>query len=367
MSIYIFLKTFEQQVIRPISYIIFPRSLRHFYLNLKMKILLFFRPIRYTFYQGDADLGHRLCIFVSFQKYGIQRTTWKYIKYLKEALGYGVVLISNCPLHKKDIPMLQDLCVEVIERDNIGHDFGAYKDGIIRYLDKLGFLETLLIANDSVIGPICDMREMHDKMQNEDCDFWGLNDFQESRDIFKINTESIPHVCSYFICFKKNIITTVIFKDFWKKLSYPTGRKIAIRNEKKLGQYFLNNKFKYSVFLKKEEIINYIAENRNTFDSDMFFSNKLLKNPKIKNPYYFISHSHTNSTCPMLTLTHFKMPFMKRNLIRENIVDMNIFKAIINTYELQLTDVITKEEIIDEMGLDPRTENSIFRWEKYII
>lgn len=362
-----FLKTFERRVIRPISYLIFPRSLRHRYLNLKMKIFLFFKPVISSCHEGKVILKDRLCIFISFQKNGIQRTTWKYLRHLKEELGYGIVLISNCPLNKEDIPRLQDLCVEVIERDNIGYDFGGYKDGIIRYLDRLDSLETLLIANDSVIGPIYDMREIHDKMQNEDCDFWGMNDFHETSENYQLNKKTLPHVCSYFICFKNNIITTEVFKDFWKKLTYPTGRKIAVRNEKKLGQYLLNNKFKYSVFIKKEEIINYIAENRNTFDSDMFFSHTLLKKLKIKNPYFFISYFHTNSTCPMFTFTHFKMPLMKRELIRNSIVDMNIFKAILDRYEEQLTGIITKEEIMDEIGLDPRTPNSIYKWKKYII
>jgi hypothetical protein len=367
MSTDLFLKTFEKHFIRPISYIIFPRWLRHYFLKLKMKVILHFRPIKYTYYKGNVILGDNLCVFVSFQKNGIQPSTWKYIKHLKEELGYGIVLVSSCPLQKKDIPSLQDLCVEVIERDNIGYDFGGYKDGILRYLDKLEFLETLLIANDSVIGPIYNMREMHNKMQNEDCDFWGLNDFYESRDIFKLNTQSVPHVCSYFICFKKNIIVTETFKNYWEKLPYPNGRKTAIRNEMKLGQYFLNNKFKYSVFIKKEEVINFIAENRDTFDYGMFFSNKAAKNPKIKNPYLFVSFFHTNYTCPMLTLTFFKMPLMKRDLIKSNIVDVSIFKAILNKYEEQFTGIVTKEEIIDEIGLDPRTQNSIYKWEKYVI
>ncbi len=85
------------------------------------------------------------------------------------------------------------------------------------------------------------------------------------------------------------------------------------------------------------------------------------------NPYLFISHCHTNATCPMLTIVHFGMPLMKRDLIKRDWVNMSIFKAILNKHEKQLTQIITKEEILDEMGLDPRTANSIFKWKKYII
>jgi len=368
MSRNTFLKTFERRVVRPVSYLFFPKPLRNYYSKLKIKFFLIFKPIKYTYYKGNAVLKNRLCIFISFQKNGIQRSTWKYLKHLKEELGYGIVLVSNCVLQKKDIPLLQDLCVEVIERDNIGYDFGGYKDGIIRYMDRLDSLETLLIANDSVIGPVYNMREMHDKMQAEDCDFWGVSDYSEiPRKQLKIDAKYFPHVCSYFICFKKNIIQKDIFKDYWEKLPYPNDRKIALRNEKKLGQYFLNNRFRYSVFIKKENIINFVFENKKQIDFDLFFSNKDMKFHKMQNPYFYISNFHTNETCPLLTLVYFNMPLMKRNLLTENIIDINIFKAILNKFKSQLTGIITKEEIVDEMGLDPRTQNSIYKWDKYII
>jgi hypothetical protein len=69
----------------------------------------------------------------------------------------------------------------------------------------------------------------------------------------------------------------------------------------------------------------------------------------------------------MLTLVHFGMPLMKRDLIKRDVVNVNIFKAILNMHEKQLTGIVTKEEILDEIGLNPRTANSIFKWKKYII
>lgn len=364
--------TFERLFIRPILHAIYPKWLSERILTIKMRVKLYFSPIKYVFHEGNVEVGSRLCVFVSFQQRGILPTTWKYLEHLKEKLGYSVVLISNCPLQKSDILPLQNLCVEVIERDNIGYDFGAYKDGILRYMEKLGSkfdeLETLLIANDSVIGPIYDMSPIHDQMQAQDCDFWGMNDWFDDKRILEINTKSLPHICSYFVCFKNNLLRTEIFKNLWKNMVYPSGRKIAIRNEKKLGQYLLNNKFSYSVFIKKEDIINYISENKETFDYNMWMD-ALTGKSKVQtsNPYLFISHCHTNSSCPMLTLVHFGMPLMKRDLIKRNVVNMSIFKAILNKRETQLTQIVTKEEILDEMGLNPRTANSIFKWKKYII
>ncbi len=154
-------RTFERIFIRPILHAIYPKWLQKKVIEYKMSAYLLLFPIKYSFHKGNVEMGSRLCVFVSFQPRGILPTTWKYLQHLKENLGYSVVLISNCPLQKSDILPLKNLCVEVIERDNIGYDFGAYKDGILRYMGKLGSkfdeLETLLIANDSVIGPIYDV------------------------------------------------------------------------------------------------------------------------------------------------------------------------------------------------------------------
>ncbi|MFT4967614.1 MAG: hypothetical protein ACI9CD_000622 [Candidatus Deianiraeaceae bacterium] len=373
MSTPAFLKTLEREVYRPIINIIFPRPYRVKAMQIAMKVYLFFKPIKYNYIQGNTPLGKKLCVFVSYQPRGILPTTWKYIKHLQERLGYSVVFISNCPLQKQDIPYLQGICHEVIERDNIGYDFGAYKDGILRYIQKMGNefnnLESLLIANDSVIGPIYDMLPIYEKMQAEDCDFWGMNDFFEDRDVYKINTKSIPHVCSYFICFKTHLLKTEVFKKLWRQMQYPNGRKIAIRTEKKVGQYFLNNKFSYSVYIKKEEIIEYMYRNPDAVDRDLFFNKQKLfyEYAGNNNRYLYVTHSHSNDSAPMLTLTHFGMPLMKRDLIKKDIINMSIFKAILNIYEKQLTGIVTKEEILDEMGLNPRTQNSIFKWKKYII
>lgn len=360
-------KLFERTIIRPILHVVCPRPLCNKVAQFRIQTYLHFNPIKYIFHKGNVAIGSRLCIFVSFQPSGILPTTWKYLQHLQEELGYSIVFISNCPLQKQDISKLQDICLEVIERDNIGYDFGAYKDGILRYMNKLenkfDELETLLIANDSVIGPIYDMKPVHAQMQAEDCDFWGMN---EGYDVYK-NT----YITSYFIVFKNSLIKSEVFRRFWKSLSYPTSKRYAIKTEKKLSQYFLNNRFLFSTFVKKEDIATWIISQEN-FKCELWFSRDCIHQvgTKLRNiDYVFdaLDFEHTNSTCPMLTITHFGMPLMKRDLIKRNVVNMSIFKAILNMYEKQLTGIITKEEILDEMGLNPRTKNSIFKWKKYII
>jgi hypothetical protein len=370
------LPTFERIFIRPILRIIWPKLYRSKIMKIKMRVKLYFSPIKYIFHKGGVEVGSRLCVFVSYQPNGILSTTWKYLRHLKEELGYSIVLVSNCPLQKNDIPALQNLCLEVIERDNIGYDFGAYKDGILRYMEKLGSkfdeLETLLIANDSVIGPIYDMSPMHAQMQAEDCDFWGMNDAYAhlTTDISCI-TDVVSYVCSYFIVFKNPLIKTNCFKQFWRAAAYVSNKYYAIYYEKTLTQYFVRNRFKCSAFIKKEDIATWIISQEN-FKCELWFSrdctyqaSKIWRN--VHSIFDVLDYEHTNSSCPMLTLVHFGMPLMKRDLIKRDVVNVNIFKAILNMHEKQLTGIVTKEEILDEIGLNPRTANSIFKWKKYII
>lgn len=359
-------RQFEKFFIRPFFAFIYPYSLRLFISKASVFIRLKFKPIQYKYISCDRKLGDKLCIFVSYQPRGILRTTWKYIKHLSEDLGYSIVFVANCKLKEDDIVRLNGLCIEIIERDNIGYDFGAYKDGILRYIDKLDNLKDLLIANDSVIAPIYDMRPIYDKLDSEDCDFWGINDAHEIDDLHNFNNVSKPYIGSFFINFKSIILKSDVFKNFWRDMFYPDGRKYAVRNEIKISQVLLNNKFKYSVFLKKEDVINYVFDNRDNLDFDMMFASRYNYKEFNKNYHITMSRFHFNTTCPLLVLSHSGMPCMKRDLIKRDVVNMNIFLAMLNRYEKQLTTIITKEEILDEIGLNPRTENSIFRWKKYI-
>lgn len=104
---------------------------------------------------GDAgtDLaGRRVCIFVSFAPDGrVLPYTLHYLSELK-AQGFEIVLVLNVEGAHHPPAEVQGLARLLIIRDNIGFDFGAWRDALARF-PTIWDADMLVFTNDSIIGP----------------------------------------------------------------------------------------------------------------------------------------------------------------------------------------------------------------------
>lgn len=72
--------------------------------------------------------------------------------------GFEILLVANCRLDAELSAQYARLVQTVIERPNIGRDFGAYRDGYL-HLAGLGLLDNLdelLLVNDTIVFPLFD-------------------------------------------------------------------------------------------------------------------------------------------------------------------------------------------------------------------
>ena len=69
--------------------------------------------------------------------------------------GFDLVFITNAAIRppKADWDALAAESVLRIHRENVGRDFGGWRDGAALAIEKFGPPEELLLANDSVLGP----------------------------------------------------------------------------------------------------------------------------------------------------------------------------------------------------------------------
>jgi hypothetical protein len=72
------------------------------------------------------------------------------------AAGFDIVFVSNAAPPPADWEAVGAHCVLRIARDNIGRDFGAWRDALPLAVERFGPPDELLLANDSVIGPLHD-------------------------------------------------------------------------------------------------------------------------------------------------------------------------------------------------------------------
>jgi lipopolysaccharide biosynthesis protein len=159
----------------------------------------------------DPCRGSRsVAIFCHYDGKGIVHPYVEY--YLKSLVvaGFRVHVVSNAPhLSRVERAKLAPLCTSVILRRNVGHDFGAYKEAILGLPDRHA-IDRLLVANDSVYGPLNSLDAVVSRMSPDVADVWGLTDSFEIR----------YHLQSYFLLFHAAALRDPSFEAFWKEVPF---------------------------------------------------------------------------------------------------------------------------------------------------
>lgn len=157
---------------------------------------------------GDITqlLNENVCLYTHFDyEDKIDAYVYFALNKLREC-GYKIVFISTCKkLSKADRKLLRSFCHAAVLRANIGLDFGGWAEVINSY-PQLYDSENLLLANDSVYGPVNDINSLIIRMQEQGCDFWGATESYQFQ----------PHLQSYFINYSNKVLRSDVFKQFWE-------------------------------------------------------------------------------------------------------------------------------------------------------
>lgn len=311
----------------------------------------FFRKTSYIRerWEGRRPLAdaRRVVVFVHFDRQGVVHDfVQHYLRQLHD-LGFAIVFVSNSP-RLQQVERLQELCALVIRRDNVGYDFGAYKEGIAAIPD-LPALDMLLLANDSVYGPLYHLASLLDRMEAQDADVWGASD----------SWEHFFHLQSYFLLFHRKALAAPAFKAFWDKLRYVQSktwivRKYEIGLTRVLRRAGLHCRAAFPYRQAAAALVEAVVEGNVTGDA--------LQDPVRKRFIQQVFHT-INSGVP-LNGTHFfwdyliaqmEFPFIKRDLLQKNparIPLLNYWERVVKTSTDYDTDLILRHL---EMSLKNRS------------
>ncbi len=193
----------------------------------------------------------RLLLYVHFNKYNKLSSHVEYQLKKLNPLFSKVIFISNSQLTSEDQSKLYDqgLINDIIIRKNIGFDFAAWRDGMLKIgFEDLKTYDSVTTMNDTCFGPIWDMTDYYEKFENgADVDFWGLTNNRENKKTLH-NNGFREHIQSYFISFKKAVILSESFYNFWLGIKDLTNVDEVISNyETKVTTTFIDAGFKYDV------------------------------------------------------------------------------------------------------------------------
>jgi hypothetical protein len=266
--------------------------------------------------EGEIPLGPRVAIFIHFDGAGaVGPHTLHYVRAL-HAAGCSVVFVTNSGHLQPDaLAALQPVCAGILIRRNVGYDFGAMREGIEALNLPRPNTDSLLLANDSLYGPLGPLAPVLNRMDFAQADVWGATDSWQGR----------YHVQSYFVAVSRKVLESDAWRAFWAGVR-PVKSKIwvVLRYELGLSQAMVHGGFGIAALWRYQDLIGKV--------NPVFLMHPSKDAPKNEEPMLLMRRVHAhrirhnvairtplNPTSDLWRqLLQAGFPFLKRELLRDN-------------------------------------------------
>lgn len=230
---------------------------------------------------------NRLVLFSIFDDEGIVDEYVYYLLQELQSVANKVVVIINGNITSSSWEGLQKYAVQVIQRENVGFDAGAYKDILFNHIgiDNVKKYDELILCNDTFYGPLIHLKEIWKSFDDKNIDFWGLHFLQ----LGYLNC-----VSSFFLVFRKKLLLDDRFYEYWNQ-----NIDIACKDIKLV----------YA-----------------TFEVGLFYE---LCEMGYRYDTYTESDYHTIMLCPDYAIKKYNVPFIKKKAFSDRFFHPeNIYKAL---------------------------------------
>jgi len=176
----------------------------------------------------------RLFLFAGYDKDGIIDDALIY--YISKLNKFGdIVLCMDSDCKKSEINKIKKYCLHVIAARHGEYDFGSYKRAYIWAHDNgiLKNYDIMYIVNDSVFGPVLDIKNTFQQIENLNSDAVGL--------VVSVHkTHSFME--SWFVGLHRKVFTSTWFYDFICGISHESRKSaITIKYEHGLSKLIKRN------------------------------------------------------------------------------------------------------------------------------
>ncbi len=210
----------------------------------------------------------RLAIFVHYDpQEAVSDADLFYLRELKRITD-DIIVLFNSYLSLKQRNKLKRYATGVIQRQNLGFDFGAWRDGLKKVgWDRVTSYDELILANNSCYGPVFPFEEMFSAMAARPGDFWSVSGFPALTKSSRAEAKLLPqrnipaHLQSYFMVFTKAVLAAPEFQNFWGNVEDESDvLEVIARYETQLTGKLVAAGFQWGCYLPE----TYILQERNS-------------------------------------------------------------------------------------------------------
>lgn len=201
----------------------------------------------------------RFCSYAFYDPEGIvDDYVLVFLKELKKEID-TIVFISNGQVDPNGKCKVEQLGIQVWERENVGFDIEGHKYVLQNYgYDKLREYDEIIMTNSTIAGPLYPLSEMFNSMGERDVDFWGITMHHgENYDPWNLIEYGYipPHVQSFFIAIRKSMFDTNVFRNYWNQLRPIRSYFEAVGfHEVVFTKKFADMGYKWDVYIDSSEL-----------------------------------------------------------------------------------------------------------------
>jgi len=193
----------------------------------------------------SARYDRPVCLFCSFDKDSVVRkNVYYYLKALMLA-GFDIIFISSSStISGSDLEKLSRYCIAIINRENKGYDFYGWKTALEKYPEYREH-SGLLLANDSVLGPLFSIDNIIASLEGSEADIVGMTD----------SFRFYPHLQSYFLYCKKKAVSSHEFLRFFAEIEVLEFKPAIVRRYEVGFSRFLSRRFRLAALYSLEQVL----------------------------------------------------------------------------------------------------------------
>lgn len=259
----------------------------------------------------------RLCIFAHYDKDGLVDP---YVHgYLESLMPFmqKIIFVSTSIKEGVQAQKLRESGIELIFRDNIGYDFLSWKLAVMSV--SLGDYDEVFQVNDSCYAPLYRFDEIMKAMDGVECDFWGITKCRQ------VTT----HMQSYFVCYRKKVLESDAFRNFWQEVGVLEHKSEIIRQyEIGLTRALLRGGFTMDSYFVPS-VLTYVKNLPKSFLREIKKFRVRGARPSVRNMFF-----SNPSLCYYKEMLEERVPLVKVALVRDN----PLGRPIVDLYGLESVD-----------------------------
>jgi lipopolysaccharide biosynthesis protein len=179
------------------------------------------------------NFSERRMVYASFDRESLIRDhVLAQLRFFHEK-GYSIVFVTTSErFDKRALELVSPYIALAIHRKNEGYDFGSYRVGFSALSEEKDGSYSLVMMNDSCLGPNYDFTPQLTKMDQDEGAVWGVTK----------SLEIAPYIQSYFFHFGRKLSESGVLVGYFGRLRWLNDKWAIVRFLEIGGSKWLRSK-----------------------------------------------------------------------------------------------------------------------------